>query len=112
MRIPGRLIACALVYFVFLPTAGRALDGDYRERDRRLAYRAGYDDGYREGFRHGELDGRIRARFDSRCWECERGGMNQFHFAERGHYHKGLRDGYRDGYRSGYRTGAFQHHHR
>ena len=108
----GRSIVCALLFLVFLPSAGMALDGTYRERERRLAYRAGYDDGHRDGFRRGEFDGRIHARFDSRCWECERGGMNQLYYTERGHYQKGLRDGYRDGYRSGYRAGASRHHYR
>jgi flagellar biosynthesis/type III secretory pathway protein FliH len=112
MRITGRSIASAVLFLIFLPSAGKALDSDFRERDRRIAYRAGYDDGYREGFRRGEFDGRIHAHFDSRCRECERGGMYQFNFRERGHYQKGLRDGYRAGYRSGYRAGESRRHYR
>jgi len=112
MRTTGRSMLCALMFLFFLPSAGMALNGDYRERDRRLAYRAGYDDGYRDGLRRGEWDGSIHARFDSRCRMCERGGMDHFNASERGHYQKGLHDGYRDGYRSGYRTGAARHHYR
>jgi flagellar biosynthesis/type III secretory pathway protein FliH len=112
MQIPGRSIACAILFLIFLPSAGKALDRDYREQDRRLAYRAGFDDGYRDGFRHGEFDGRIHARFDSRSRDYEREGVNQFHFRERGHYQKGFRDGYREGYRSGYRTAESRYRHR
>jgi len=112
MRTTGRSTALAIAFLFFLPAAGMPFNSDYREPDRRLAYRAGYDDGYRDGFRRGEWDGSNHARFDLRCRECGNRGMNQFYYREKGHYQKGLRDGYRDGYRSGYRAGASRHHYR